>query len=134
VILPEAKVVFVGDTITGGQPPFLAHANLTVWIDSLDLLLSSTYRGYTIVGGRNGPATVETVRSVRSFLKKALKGLEKIPQREASLVAIEKLIPKLLSDFDPPKNLESLYRQRLTYGLQQYYNRTYFPQQTTEEG
>jgi len=134
VMLPEAKVVFVGDTITGKHPPFLAHANLTAWIESLDLLLSPTYRGFTIVGGRDGLATAKTVRSARSFLKKALKELEKTSQRGASPEAIEKLIPKLLSDFDPPKNLESLYRQRLTYGLQQYYSRTYLPQKTTEDG
>src|SRR5689334_4484528 len=33
VILPAEKVVFVGDTVTKSQPPFLAYANLPEWIE-----------------------------------------------------------------------------------------------------
>jgi glyoxylase-like metal-dependent hydrolase (beta-lactamase superfamily II) len=39
VILPDEKIVFVGDAVLKHQPPFLANANLDQWLESLDVLM-----------------------------------------------------------------------------------------------
>jgi glyoxylase-like metal-dependent hydrolase (beta-lactamase superfamily II) len=39
VQLPAEKVVFVGDAVMKGQPPFLANADLPQWIETLKILL-----------------------------------------------------------------------------------------------
>jgi glyoxylase-like metal-dependent hydrolase (beta-lactamase superfamily II) len=57
VILPHEKVVFVGDAVAKGQPPFLAHASLPDWIESLKTLQEPDYKGYTIVSSRGGVVT-----------------------------------------------------------------------------
>ena len=63
VILPSEKVVFVGDAVMKGQPPFLAHADLPAWIESLEVLQGPDYKGFTIVSGRGGIVTPQAVRS-----------------------------------------------------------------------
>ena len=37
--LPEEKVIFIGDTVVKGQPPYLASADLPAWLETLNTLL-----------------------------------------------------------------------------------------------
>ena len=133
VVVPDLKVVFVGDAVLLDQPPFLADANIEEWVESLDLLLSSTYRGYTIVSGRGGLVAVETVRAQRRYLKDVRKRLERLAKRNAPPEATENLVPKLLSGFDFPAKREELYTRRLRYGLNRYYTRRYYPKSQTDQ-
>ncbi|MGD2155675.1 MAG: hypothetical protein PVG32_02290 [Anaerolineales bacterium] len=133
VNIPDKKIVFIGDAVTADQPPFLGQANIPAWIESLNLLSSSAYRTYTIISGRNGLITKDVVRAQRSYLKKILNRLEKMAQKEASIEAVDKIVPKLLSNFEIPSKYDSFYEQRLRYGLQQYYNRHYHPPQPEDE-
>lgn len=123
--IPSEKIVFIGDTVIENQPPFLASANLADWIESLDLLKSSQYKDYTIVSGRSGLITINTVREQQAMLKKLLGKLETLSNREASPDETRKLIPGLLSKYQYPKRLEGFYTKRLQYGLHQYYLRNY---------
>jgi cyclase len=125
-IVPEARVIFVGDAVLYHQPPFLANADIPVWLESLDLLLAS-YRDYQIVGGRDGVVKIDTVRNQHQVLKNILKGMEKLSKRNTPSEATENLIPTLMTEigFSPP--LEEQYEQRLRHGLAQYYARHYRP-------
>jgi glyoxylase-like metal-dependent hydrolase (beta-lactamase superfamily II) len=127
-----AKVIFVGDAIMPNQPPFLAHADLPAWIESLDLMLSS-YRDYTIICGRGGPVGVEVVRAQKSYLTKILKGLERLAKRKAAPEMTEGLISGLIKDLSLPPKLQEHYVQRLRNGLYQYYSRHYPRGETSEE-
>ena len=69
VILPEEKVVFVGDAVLKNQPPFLASADLTPWIEELNLLLGPAYKSFTIVSSRGGVVNAQTIRAQLDFLK-----------------------------------------------------------------
>jgi cyclase len=124
VSVPEEKVLFVGDTVTIDQPPFLANADLDAWIAALDLLLAS-YRGYVIVSGRGGPVASDAVRAQARYLKNILKGLERLAKRNAPAEATESLIPALLSDLKIPSDRNEQYFQRLSTGLFHYYTRHY---------
>jgi glyoxylase-like metal-dependent hydrolase (beta-lactamase superfamily II) len=123
-IIPSAKVVFIGDTVVPGQPPFLAQADIPAWIESLNLL-SKSYRNYIIVSGRGGPVPIETVRSQKTFLNKALKGLERLANRESPPEKTESLGKRLLKGFSIPPNRKTQYMNRLQHGLFHYYTRTY---------
>ncbi|HZD57673.1 MAG TPA: MBL fold metallo-hydrolase [Anaerolineales bacterium] len=131
-IVPAAKVIFVGDAIIPEQPPFLAHADLPAWIESLDVLLA-TYRDYTIICGRGGPVGAEAVRAQKSYLKKILKGLERVAKRSAGPEMTEGLIAGLIKDLSIPSKLQEHYVQRLRNGLYQYYSRHYRPVEAPEE-
>lgn len=124
VIVPSAKVVFIGDTVVPDQPPFLAQANIPNWIETLNIL-SKNYRNYIIVSGRGGPIPVETVRSQRTFLTKTLKGLERLAKRDLLPEKTENLSKRLIKDFSIPPNRKTQYMNRLQHGLYQYYKDNY---------
>jgi len=124
-ILPEEKVVFVGDAVLRNQPPFLAGADLPAWLETLKLLLSPTYRGWLVVSGRGGLVNAETIRTQRDYLDQVLSKLEKLALKKSSPDAVESLVTPLLSSFKIPTSRHQKYSQRLRYGLYHYYSRHY---------
>ena len=125
VILPEEKVVFVGDAVTKGQPPFLAYASLPEWIESLKILQDNEYKGFTIVSGRGGVVTAQVVRTQTDILKRIHDRVEKLASKKSPLVLIDKLAEQLLKDFKVPSARQKQYGHRLRYGLNHYYVRHY---------
>jgi glyoxylase-like metal-dependent hydrolase (beta-lactamase superfamily II) len=133
VTLPGYKVVFVGDAIVKQQPPFIAHANLPAWIESLEDLLSDNFRGYTVVSGRGGTCASVTIRSQLDFLTEAQKEMDKLAARKASPEATEKLVAPLLAHFKFPASRQDQYEQRLRYGLRNCYSRNFNAAHKVEE-
>jgi len=132
VIIPSAKVVFVGDTILSDQPPFLASANLQAWIESLELLKDS-YKQYSIISGRGGPNDVKDIRTQLKTLKKILQGMERLAKRNAPPDKTEGMIPNLISDMSIPPQRREHYIQRLRHGLYYYYSQHYQPLEQLEQ-
>lgn len=131
VLSPEEQVVFVGDAVMPNQPPFLANADLQIWIEDLDLLLKK-YRNFSIFSGRGGLVEQEQLHKQQKYLKSILRGFERLAERNAPPEATENLIPKLLSAMDFSPAFEEQYNQRLRAGLYQYYIRHYRPINTFE--
>lgn len=127
VILPEAQVVFVGDTVLRNQPPFLAGADIPAWLDALKLLLSPAYREWSIVSGRGGLVHADAVRNQKDYIETVMHKLEKLAQKKASSDALDNLIPSFLNPFKIPSSLHGKYTRRLRYGLSHYYSRHYHP-------
>jgi len=125
VALPEEKIVFVGDSVLKGQPPFLAHADLPAWIESLTAL-QNDYKGYTIVSGRGGVVTQQAVKHQADILASALDKLEKLAKKRAAATAAEKIAETLIKEFKAPVARQKQYAQRLKYGLHHYYARNYY--------
>jgi glyoxylase-like metal-dependent hydrolase (beta-lactamase superfamily II) len=125
VILPEAKVVFVGDAVMRNQPPFLASADLPAWIETVKLLLSPAYRGWLVVGGRGGLAAVDAIRAQLELLQQVNQKLDKLAVKKASPQTLEALVAPLLAGFKIPSHRQRQYTQRLRYGLYHYYMRHY---------
>jgi glyoxylase-like metal-dependent hydrolase (beta-lactamase superfamily II) len=125
VILPEEKVVFVGDAVAKGQPPFLAHASLPEWIEILQLLLEPDYKGFTIVSSRGGAVTPQVVRNQADILKRIHDKVEKLGSKKSAPAAVDKLADQLLKDFKVPAARQKQYAHRLRYGLNHYYARHY---------
>jgi glyoxylase-like metal-dependent hydrolase (beta-lactamase superfamily II) len=125
VILPDEKVVFVGDAVLKNQPPYLANANLKIWIGTLELLLGPAYRGFTVVSGRDGTVASTTVRKQLDYLKRLQSKLEKLASKSSKPEAMESLIQPLLTPLKFASSRQKQYAQRLSYGLSQYYSRHY---------
>ncbi|HJW90161.1 MAG TPA: MBL fold metallo-hydrolase [Anaerolineales bacterium] len=132
VLIPEARVIFAGDTILLDQPPFLASADLPAWIESLELLLSN-YKDYLLISGRGGPVASEAVHTQLKQLRNILKGLEKLAKRNAPPELTEGLILSLIDDMDLPPKQREHYTQRLRHGLFFYYARRYRPIETYDQ-
>lgn len=127
VTLPEEKVIFIGDAVMKGQPPFLAHADLPAWIDTLKLLQEPEYKGYTIVSSRGGVVTQQNVRSQIDNLKRIYDKVDKLAKKKPANPATDKLADSILKDFKAPSARQRQYLQRLRYGLLHYYTRHYMP-------
>jgi cyclase len=124
VILPEAKIVFVGDLVVKNQPPFIASANLAEWIKTLDQLLA-TYPDYAIVSGRGGIVSPADVQVQRAKISSIHQLLEELSRKQAGLDAIDGLIPRLMDDMNAPAERQKAYFQRLSHGLRHYFVRHY---------
>jgi cyclase len=127
VILPSEKVVFVGDAVLKNQPPFLAHADLPVWIEMLKVLLEPEYKGFTIVSGRGGVVTPQVVRHQIEVLKRIHDRVEKIGKKKTTANVTDKIADQLLKGFRAPAVRQKQYAHRLRYGLHYYYVRHYQP-------
>jgi len=132
VSLPKQRIVFVGDTVVKHQPPFLAFANIPLWLEALDLLLSREYQHHVIVSGRGGTVAVPTIKAQREMLLKIKTGLDKLAAKHAGPEAVESLIPPLLALIKAPAARNKQYGQRLRFGLRHYYARHYHRTEDSE--
>jgi glyoxylase-like metal-dependent hydrolase (beta-lactamase superfamily II) len=126
VHIPAENILFIGDAVTLNQPPFLARADLETWHETLNLLSSRKFNDYTIISGRGGPITVETVREQRKFLKSVRGRIDTLAKRKADPEDTQKMIPALLQKISFPAEMEAFYTERLAYGLKQYYTVNYY--------
>jgi len=136
VILPEEKIVFVGDTVVKNQPSFFETANIPRWIEDVDLLLNSdAYQGYTVVSGRGGVCAKSTIEKQLDILQLAHKKLKKLGKKNAEAEETEKMIPALLKPLRFLASDKEAYTQRLIYGLKTYYTNHYLqePEENEEE-
>jgi glyoxylase-like metal-dependent hydrolase (beta-lactamase superfamily II) len=116
-IIPDEKVVFVGDSVVVDQPPFLSQADLPVWIESLKELLSPDYREYFIISGRNGLVSHEDVRKQIKFLEELQPVLSTQASHKNPTEGLDKLIPELLANFQYPQERHTQFSQRLRWGI-----------------
>ena len=128
VVLPDEKVVFIGDAVMKGEPPFLAHANIPAWIESLDYLQGGDFKGYTVISGRSGSVSPQAIRSQSDSLKKIYKKIETLGKKKSvSATITDKLADSVLKEFKSPVAKQQQYSQRLRFGLRNYYIRHYVP-------
>lgn len=125
VVIPEDKVIFLGDLVVNHQPPFLSYAALDDWIDNLQLLLTPPYREFFFVGGRNGLVTYEDIRRQLIFLTDIKKRVEYLKNCSDPAGEIEKMLPELLRSFTFSSEKMTQYMQRLRWGLNHLHTRSY---------
>jgi len=128
VILPEEKVVFIGDAVVKGEPPFLAHADIPAWLETLDYLQGGDFKGYTVISGRSGSVSPQAIRSQSDLLKKIHAKIEKLGKKKSvAATATDKLADSALKEFKSPAAKQQQYSQRLRFGLRNYYARHCLP-------
>ena len=120
VNVPNEKVLFIGDTVLKNQPPFLAGSNLKAWLESINQLLSSDYKGYTFISSRGGVVTNSVIKAQYDFLKYIHDKLNKSTSKKPKPATVEKLVTSLLTWFKAPAARQKQYAQRLRYGLLHY--------------
>ncbi|GAB4434550.1 MAG: hypothetical protein Kow002_21440 [Anaerolineales bacterium] len=125
VVLPEEKIVFIGDTVLKNQPPYFANANIPAWLEALELLKSDEYRGYTVIGGRDGKISEIFINHQINFLQDTLKRLEKLAAKKSAPDATQTLVQPLLKQLKFAAAKQEHFAQRLRYGLRHYYMRNY---------
>jgi len=128
VILPEERVVFIGDAVLKGEPPFLAHANIPAWLETLAYLQDGDFKGFTVVSGRSGSVSPHAIRAQIALLKDIHTKIEKLGKKKSIAANItDKLADSVLKKFKTPVAKQQQYSQRLRFGLRNYYIRHYLP-------
>jgi len=125
-ILPGDKIAFLGDAVTPKQPPYLAYADIPLWLNALELLLAPEYRDYLLVSGRGDLVAHQQIRDQINFLTEVNSQVKQLAERGASSEEAAGLAPSLVKRFNSGSP-DSQYEQRLKYGLKQYYNRHFRP-------
>lgn len=125
VHLPKEKILFIGDTVTKNQPPFLAGSNLKAWLESLTELLDTPYKGYTFISSRGGIVTPNVIKNQYDFLKQVNDKLNKLNNKKPTPATVEKMVASMQGWFKAPATRQKQFAQRLRYGLIHYNSRQY---------
>lgn len=125
VSIPGLQIIFIGDTVTPNQPPFLAGADLEAWMGQLKLLLSAQYKHWLFVSGRGGLVNAEDLHNQLRYLEKVSRRMEKLAGCKAAPEETFKLVDSLLEGFDVTEENAAFFRNRLRYGLLNYYSLHY---------
>jgi len=126
VILPERKAAFIGDTVTPGQPPFIANSDLDAWLDSLHELSLKRFQQFVMISGRGGIITRDDIRNQQKFLRKIKRRLDKLSTSKVNLAKVEEIGKSYADEFIVnSKKDEKVFRNRLAYGFMQYLTSQY---------
>lgn len=122
VVVPQSGVAFVGDAVISDQPPFLADANIPLWIENLKILLTPPYQNFSLVSGRSGLVTIKEVQEQVRFLERIDSSLRRFTKKTLMPAETESLAEKFMTSFSD----RTMYFDRLKHGLYAYYER-HFP-------
>lgn len=125
VLVPERKVVFVGDAVLNNSPPLLDHADIPQWLKTLATLQSADFENFTIISGRCGIVSLTAVKKQYENLAYLLERTEKLANKNAPPEAVSDLSVAILDKFTTDSKRHDFYLQRLRYGLYQYYMKHY---------
>jgi len=125
--LPEEKLVFIGDAVTINQPPFLSNADLPLWINRLEELLSPEFQQYILISGRGGIIGRDDVRTQLKLLLEVQDRLNNLAQDNAAPYEVAQIATDLMKRYSGNLELKILFENRLRYGLQHYFIRHYRP-------
>jgi hypothetical protein len=120
-ILPQEKVIFVGDSVMVNQPPFLANCDPAAWAADMKLLASKAYKGYQIVSSRAGLVTQDQVREMGKLMTFIENSIARLREKDADLDTYLELIPRVLKRVEYSPAEGELFFNRLRWGLTTYY-------------
>lgn len=123
-VVPSAKVVFVGDCVWVGEPPYLGECDIPAWLRSLEELRDRRLRGFRIVSSRNGVVPSAAVRTMIRVLRKFRGRLRRLEAgREFSQEAAAALASQLARSFRIPASRKANALLRLQTGLMDFQRR-----------
>ncbi|MCC7361883.1 MAG: MBL fold metallo-hydrolase [Anaerolineales bacterium] len=123
VELPKERLVFTGDAVTLGAPPFLGEADLDLWLAELAELRKARYPVTTIVPGRGAPTDKAGLKPLEDFLKLVRRKLDALLRSKKGRGETAALAETLAAGFSPSAALREHYVRRLRVGLEQLYDR-----------
>jgi glyoxylase-like metal-dependent hydrolase (beta-lactamase superfamily II) len=117
VVVEELKVAFIGDAVSRDEPPYLGDADIASWLDSLNDLGKSAWRGFTLVSARDGVIERKDVSAMAAWLEKLPARLRKWGERGEPTEAAAGLAGPLMRSFRVPATRREQALLRLQAGL-----------------
>lgn len=126
VILPEREAAFIGDTVTPGQPPFIANADIDAWLEALHDLTLARFRDTVLISGRGEIVSKDDIKEQQKFLRKIKRRLDKLSPAKVNIKKVEEIGASYADDFKASTKKEAeTFRKRLAYGFVQYLTNRY---------
>lgn len=125
VEVPDKACLYIGDTVTVSEPPYLGRAAIDDWLDTLDLLRSSQFDEYRLFSSRDGLIERDDINDMARFLRKIPVRLERMAEREDTERAAKTIAVELLADFAVTKARTKIGLRRLEAGLMDLFDRNH---------
>jgi len=101
VVVPDAKVVFLGDLFWRNMLPTLIDASTKPWVETLDAIAAMNEPGYTFVPGHGDPGSATDVAAFREYLTtlRALVADARAQGKTGDDALAQSIVPKLKEKF-----------------------------------
>lgn len=128
VELPHVKVLFVGDAVVLREPPFLAEADIPLWLRTLEQL-QEEFADYIVISAREGIIDPhQALPQMRQRLEEWHELLHQWGRARLPWSRVARQVEKWLGLWHPRDAREKdIFRQRLLYGVGVYYRKRYSP-------
>lgn len=122
VHIPDADVLFVGDSVVVGAFPILADADLDQWIDSLSRLRRARFPAKIIVAGRGGVTNKAGVKPTLDYIRLVRRRVKALIRSGGQRADVANLVPSLMGCFPSPDGQRDQIARRLRAGLEHVYD------------
>jgi glyoxylase-like metal-dependent hydrolase (beta-lactamase superfamily II) len=122
VLVPDAGVVFTGDSVVLDVHPRFADADLDKWMLSLEELSKAKYPAKTIVPGRGKPTDKDGVKFTHDYLKSARKRLDTLTKAGRTRADAATVAAELLKQFPVPDAQRDLVARRVRSDAERWYD------------
>jgi glyoxylase-like metal-dependent hydrolase (beta-lactamase superfamily II) len=124
VVLPKAKIAFIGDTVTVSEPPYVGNAEIEDWIESLEDLRKEPFSSYMLISGRDGSVDRDAVNNMARFIRKIPIRLKRLKKKGDPSEAAESVAKGLIKEYKLPNARYDLVLLRLKAGLRKLHTRS----------
>lgn len=118
VHVPDADVVFTGDSVVVDTFPILAEMSGAAWLESLELLLSNAPLASIVVPGRGPVSTPDAAQPMSSLLREMTKMIRESVRRSEPLEDLTDRVDGLLNRFPSGDLPYGWVRKQLKEGLE----------------
>jgi glyoxylase-like metal-dependent hydrolase (beta-lactamase superfamily II) len=118
IVLTEKPIVFVGDTVTIDEPPYVGTSDIDAWLSNLDELRSSTMAAYTMISSSGGRISRQDINNMARFLRKVQSRVEKLADGKNRKELTERLAKEIMDDYQIHPARKEMILKRLQVGLQ----------------
>jgi glyoxylase-like metal-dependent hydrolase (beta-lactamase superfamily II) len=123
VVVPDAKVVFLGDAVWMDEPAYLGEAELDAWQETLQQAARGPFRAFTLISSRDGIVDRKAVGQMAAWLGRVEERLRKLKPRPDLEESTGTLATSLLRGFKIPATRREHAHLRLQAGLERLYTR-----------
>jgi len=123
VVVPDARVVFIGDAVWLDEPAYLGDADLAAWQKTLQQASRGPYKAFTLVSSRDGVIDRKALAQMSAWLARVEQRLRKVRPRPDLTEATASLASALLRSYKIPSTRREPAHLRLQVGLERLYMR-----------
>ena len=117
MVIPDLSVVFIGDTVSIDEPPYVGVAVIETWLSSLNELRGPDMKSYTLISSCGGRIDRKDINHTARFLRKVQSRVEKLEDGKNRDEEIERFAVDLMGDFSIRSIKQDLILKRLKTGL-----------------